>query len=253
MVKTKEDMTGWNMWEHGIPDSRLIVIRQTDDYIDSKGRHYAQWLCHCNCNSNRGEFVVRGTHLKNGITLSCGCILKERITGRPKDYNKYDLSGEYGIGWTSNTNEEFYFDLDDYDKIKDYTWYALTIKSTKALGAWDNNKKSRVLMHQLLGFSEYDHVDRNELNNRKENLRPCTKSENRINSNIRSDNSSRYTGVNYNKNDNKWWVRISVNKKEKLIGRYTNKEDAIIARLKAEKEYYGDFAPQRHLFEKYNI
>ena len=31
MVKTKEDMTGWNMWEHGVPDSKLTVIKQTDD------------------------------------------------------------------------------------------------------------------------------------------------------------------------------------------------------------------------------
>ena len=33
-----------------------------------------------------------------------------------KKSNIYDLSGEYGVGWTSNTNEEFYFDLEDYDK-----------------------------------------------------------------------------------------------------------------------------------------
>ena len=33
-----------------------------------------------------------------------------------------------------------------------------------------------------------------------------------------------------------------------------NKHDAIIARLKAELEYYGiNFAPQRHLFEEYGI
>lgn len=253
MVKTKEDMTGWNMWEHGVPDSRLTVIKQTDDYVDSTGRHYAQWLCRCNCNGGRGEFVIRGIHLKNGTTLSCGCIKKERITGRPKKGNKYDLSGEYGIGWTSNTNEEFYFDLEDYDKIKDYTWYSFMDGSVKAIAAWDANKQSRISMHQLLGFNEYDHADRNELNNRKENLRLCTKSENRINANKRSDNTSGFTGVSYHRSDNKWWVRISIDKKETLVGRYDNKEDAIVARLKAEKKYYGEFAPQRHLFEKYNI
>lgn len=31
------------------------------------------------------------------------------------------------------------------------------------------------------------------------------------------------------------------------------KEDAIKARLKAEKEYFGAFAPQKHLYNKYNI
>lgn len=252
MVKTKDDMTGWNMWEHGVPDSKITVIKQVDDYIDSRGRRYSQWLCYCSCNKNK-TFVIRGSSLRNGSARSCGCIKKEIPFGRPKEYNKYDLSGEYGVGWTSNTNEEFYFDLEDYNVIKEYTWYAFMDGSTKALGAWDNERQSRVLMHQLLGFYEYDHEDRNELNNRKVNLRPCTKSQNRINANKRSDNTSGFTGVSYHQSDNKWWVRISVNKKETLVGRYSNKEDAIIARLKAEKEHYGEFAPQRHLFEKYEI
>ena len=42
--------------------------------------------------------------------------------------NKYDLSGEYGIGWTHNTEHEFYFDLEDYDIIKYYCWYDLFLK-----------------------------------------------------------------------------------------------------------------------------
>ena len=39
-----------------------------------------------------------------------------------KQYNNYDLSGEYGIGYLFN-GEEFYFGLEDYDKIKNYCWY----------------------------------------------------------------------------------------------------------------------------------
>ena len=34
---------------------------------------------------------------------------------------------------------------------------------------------------------------------------------------------------------------------------FDNKDDAIKARLIAEKKYFGDFAPQKHLYEKYNI
>lgn len=259
MVKVEKDMTGWNMWEHGFPESIITVVKQTEDYIDSNGQHYDQWICHCNCNGDRGDFVVRGSSLRKGRPFSCGCLTKEKLTGRPKKHNEYldeifeDEYGKYRIGFTSNTKEEFYFNPEDYDKIKDYTWYSLIDRSTKELGAWDNNRKSRILMHQLLGFSEYDHIDRNELNNRRENLRLCTKSENKINSSKRNDNTSGFIGVGYNKNDAKWWVRISINKKYKLIGRYLNKEDAIVARLKAEKEYYGEFAPQRHLFESYGI
>ena len=42
-------------------------------------------------------------------------------------------------------------------------------------------------------------------------------------------------------------------KKQRIIGRFDTKEEAIIARLKAEKEYYGEFAPQRNLWKEYGI
>ncbi len=37
--------------------------------------------------------------------------------------NRYDLNGEYGIGYTNVSDLPFYFDLEDFDKIKSYTWY----------------------------------------------------------------------------------------------------------------------------------
>ena len=46
---------------------------------------------------------------------------------------------------------------------------------------------------------------------------------------------------------------IHLNNKFISLGMYTNLQDAIVARLKAEQELYGDFAPQKDLFEKYKI
>lgn len=46
---------------------------------------------------------------------------------------------------------------------------------------------------------------------------------------------------------------IDMNHKRINIGTFNDKNDAIIARLKAEKEYFGEFAPQQHLFEEYGI
>ena len=42
MVRVREDMTGWKMWEHGVPDSRLTVLKQAEDYVDSRGKCSAQ-------------------------------------------------------------------------------------------------------------------------------------------------------------------------------------------------------------------
>ena len=108
-------------------------------------------------------------------------------------------------------------------------------------------------MHQLLGFTNYDHKDRNELNNRKYNLRLCTKQENSMNSSKSKNNTSGIIGVYWDKQNEKWMASIGINYKSKYLGRFINKNDAIKARLLAEIKYFGEFAPQKHLFEKYGI
>ena len=60
-------------------------------------------------------------------------------------------------------------------------------------------------------------------------------------------------GVNWEKRRNKCRSRIVVDEKEIYLGIFQNKEDAIKTRLEAEEKYYGEFAPQRHLFEQYGI
>ena len=67
MVKVKEDMTGWIMSEHGVPDSKIKVIKQTEDYIKKNGQHVAQWLCECMCEKHT-EFIVAGQDIRSGHT-----------------------------------------------------------------------------------------------------------------------------------------------------------------------------------------
>ena len=226
MVKVKEDLTGRIF-------GRLTVIKQAEDYVPPNGRPRSQWLCQCSC-GNKPK-VIRGCDLKNNRVVSCGCYLSEKLKEpREKIGNEYDLSGGYGVGWTNNTNEEFYFDLEDYLKIKDYTWYVDFGGSTKQLKANINGKS--VLMHTLLGFKNYDHEDRNELNNKKSNFRICTKQENCRNRSIQSNNTSGFIGVSYHKKDKKWIARINDNNKNRItVYHGESKYDAIVARLKAEK------------------
>ena len=53
---------------------------------------------------------------------SCGCLNKENVKKTLIKENEYDLSGLYGIGYTSNTNKEFKFDLEDYELVRQYYW-----------------------------------------------------------------------------------------------------------------------------------
>lgn len=240
MVSVRDDLTGRKI-------ERLYVIERAPDYVNSKGVHFARWRCQCDCGSE--PIIVWHSSLQYGNTSSCGCLKEERIKETQKKENKKDLSGLYGIIWSTNTNEEIYFDLDVADIILQHTWYV------DAYGyAVTNIDDTQVKMHILLGYKWHDHHNRNRLDNRSKNLVSCTIQENNRNKSIRSDNTSGIIGVNWNKNRNKWVARIYPEKnKEKRLGYFDNKDDAIVARLNAEVKYYGKFAPQRHLFEKYNI
>ena len=237
LVKAKEDLTGQHIHE-------FTVLQQTDDYISPQGVHCARWLCQCDCGSE--PIKVRDSALKTGTVKSCGCSRRK--------YNTYDLSGEYGIGWTHNTNKEFYFDLEDYDKIKDYCWHEIIHKDTGYHEVVAQNRdKKMIRMHWVVCGKYYDHADRNTFNNRKSNLRQASRTENARNYSRQKNNTSGFSGVSWDKERSQWVVNITIDKKRKKIGRFTNKDDAIIARLRAEAQYFGEFAPQRHLFEQYNI
>lgn len=69
----------------------------------------------------------------------------------------------------------------------------------------------------------------------------------------KKNNTSGFIGVSWDSSYNKWKSYIRVDGKKKNLGRFANKNDAVKVRLQAEAEYYGEFAPQRHLFEEYGI
>lgn len=174
------------------------------------------------------------------------------VTSTP---NAYDLSGEYGVGWTHNTNEEFYFDLEDYHLIKDYCWYKHYNKKTgySRLKAWDVLTKKAIVMSQLIGYSKHDHINRNSLDNRKSNFRPATDAENARNRSLLRTNTSGVTGVCWHKGTQMWRARIEVDGNSISLGSFANKGDAILVRLCAEAKYFGAFAPQQHLFMEYDV
>ena len=99
-----------------------------------------------------------------------------------------------------------------------------------------------------------DHKNQITHDCRKENLRVADHRISNTNKPPQSSNTSEVIGVSYNKNTNTWTARICDRVNHRVaVYRGKSKEKAIIARLEAEKKYYGDFAPQRHLFKEYGI
>lgn len=248
MVPVKIDMTGWVMSEHGIPDSRLTVIKQVDDYINPNGTRSAQWLCECNCKENN-KIVVRGTMLRSGKVLSCGCLQKEKASSVNSRTNPIDFdSEEYAIGYTLK-GEPFWFDKEDYDKIKDYYWrydrhgYVITTDRKTHRSLFLHN----LIMGPIPDGMEVDHKKHppypmHKIDNRKENLEFKTRSQNMMNQSLSSANTSGTTGVSWHKRDKVWRAYIQVNGQHIHLGYFPNKEDAIKARKEAEQKYFGQYS-----------
>ena len=187
--------------------------------------------------------------------------IRDKLTGQfIKQYNKFELNlqdkyGLYGIGYCSNTGKKFYFDMEDYNKIKDCCWYELRKNTTYSIPTTrDLSTRKQVPLHHIIIGKYYDHIDRDPFNNRRYNLRKATVLENARNHNLRKDNKSGFIGVIWDKEHDKWLAYIRVKNKHKNLGRFLSKEEAVKARLNAEVIYFSpEFAPQRHLFEEYGI
>lgn len=236
---------------------RLTVIERAEDRIYPSGQKQTQWVCKCSC-VNQNTVIVSTNSLNSGQVKSCGCLQKESMikNGKARHMtNKYDLSNDYGIGVTTNTELEFYFDKSDYNIIKDICWNSIVDHSgyTLLIG-YNTETGKRIKFTHIIGCAGYDHINRNPLDCRRSNLRKCTSAENARNRGKQKSNTSGIVGVNWNKKQGKWMSRINDTVGHRIcLGLFNDKDDAIRARLQAEIKYYGEFAPQQHLYEKYGI
>lgn len=226
---------------------RLVVTGLSEKTSGKRKR--LMYYCDCDCGNKNVE--ITGEKLRSGHTKSCGCLHKETASVIHKKLNKYDLNGAYGVGITSNTNKEFFFDLEDYEKIKDYCWLELS----NGYIASKNKFQELVYLHRFIMNADkndyVDHKEHNLLDNRKEHLRIGTQSKNMMNSSIRIDNSSNVTGVYLDKRNNHWIAEIMIEKTKMSLGSFINKSDAIYARRKAEEKYFNEWS-YKNSTGKYN-
>ena len=214
----------------------LTVISESEDKLNC--------ICECSCNNITNK---TRTYLKTSKHPSCGCFYSIKNT------YKIDYENSIVYGYTMRTNKEFIFDLEEYEKVKKYDWILNS--------GYVQTKSSGIRLHNLImNFEpnynidlEVDHINRIPTDNKKENLRICKHKENIRNVGIRKNNKSGITGVHFDTYKNKWVAHIKYNYKDITLKSSKNKDDCIIARLLAEKKYFGEFAPQQHLFDKYNI
>ena len=137
-------------------------------------------------------------------------------------------------------------DAEDYEVVKRCSWYVWTnsVRSKAYAMGWIKGKN--VLLHRLIMNAEkgqfVDHISHNTLDNRRRNLRICTRAENNRNRIIAIDNTSGYKGVGWYKSTSKWVARITINYKLTHLGYFHDKDDAARAYNKAAIKYHGEFA-----------
>ena len=107
-----------------------------------------------------------------------------------------------------------------------------------------NGRRRTLYMHRLIlkpdpGI-QVDHINRNRLDNRRENLRFATRSQNQANKGVQTNNTSDYKGVSWRKG--KWEARIQHEGSRLYLGRFESAKDAALAYDVASRQLYGDFA-----------
>lgn len=227
--KIKQDLTGKKFG--------MLTVIGVDKERNDFDRIY--WNCICDC-GNPNYISVATSNLNDGSTTSCGCKRATTLKNMLKKYNNYSMHGDYVIGYTTNTNKEFKIDKEDFDRIKDRAWrespYGYIISSNKS----DNIYLHRVIMDCPENL-EVDHINHDKTDNRKNNLRTCSHQQNNYNKLMSKFNTSGHTGVQWDKRNNRWRSRISVNGKDIHLGLFKEYEDAVKAREEAEDKYYKEF------------
>lgn len=100
----------------------------------------------------------------------------------------------------------------------------------------------RVLGRELTRGERVDHINRNALDSRRENLRLATQAKNTFNRSLNRNNHSGYKGVNFHEQAQGWAATINAGKKRYGLGMFDTPEQAAIAYNHAAKQYHGDFA-----------
>jgi hypothetical protein len=146
-------------------------------------------------------------------------------------------------------------DDEDFEALNQLSWQASRSPYSSSwyaaryvyMGGGRKNRRCRTeIMHRVimnaLPGTFVDHINHDGLDNRRCNLRLCTKRENRLNSRKTKKGCSKYKGVGWCPRRKRWTARIKWLGTQKMLGRFEEEEDAAIVYNVAAQLLFGEFA-----------
>jgi len=210
----------------------------------------------CKVEGCENKHKAKGYCEKHYMTFRKYGKILERTTFTPNDYviqmgvfigNETEPSDIVVMNCYNRKNEktcEFFFDLEDLDKVKNIKWCT---DSDGYIVAHVNKKT--IFLHNFLfnpmkcekGFKR-DHININPLDNRKRNLRIITNSLSNANKGLQKNNTSGFKGVGIIKNKKciKYRATITINNKFIHLGCYDTPEEAHEVYVNKCRELYGE-------------
>lgn len=137
---------------------------------------------------------------------------------------------------------ELLIDDSDAHLVLGRPWHAIPARDTFYAQAGDD---TNVYLHRLITEAPaglvVDHANRNGLDNRRQNLRVCTYSQNHANRPAPANNTSGYKGV-FRARSGRWTARVTVDRKARHLGTFDDPWTAAQAYNEAAVEAWGEFA-----------
>ncbi len=137
-------------------------------------------------------------------------------------------------------------DDDDYERVSKHVWSAIRAKQkSEKWYAVTSTKDFRIVyLHRLImnagDLDEVDHRHNDGLDNRKEELRICSRSQNCANASVSRPSLSGFRGV-YRKR-NFWCAEVGGRGRRIIVGYFQRAEDAALARDRVARQIFGEFA-----------
>ena len=146
-------------------------------------------------------------------------------------------------------NYDVMIDDDDIEKVSGYNWRLFSLRKGdvyfKAYTGYNKGEKDHLFLHRfIMGVTDpkiyIDHKNGDRLDNRKSNLRMCSKAENQRNSIKSSLNKVGVKGVGRDRY--RFKARVYVDSKEIYLGSFATLQEAHLAYCRGAIKYYGEFA-----------